>query len=365
MRAIFRASRLLDVPEVAEHLRFQALRRRYYDRFWQRAAASIGARSARWEYGYTRISSGGMTLIARLADLRLDDHLTLDLMGNKLLTYKLLAEQGSDVPRHVRFSPIDPRPALSLLETTGRPLVVKPVGGTGGGRGVITGITDAWSLRQAAWLAARFDPDLIAEEQIEGHSYRLLFLDGHFLDAVRRDPPRLVGDGRATIRQLINRENASRLAGSPYTALSPLRLDRDARNYLKAQELSPSSRPALGETVIVKRAVNENAAAQNHVVGDLVHPATIAECSRLVTNLGIRLAGVDIIARDIAVPLGRGNGLIGEINTTPGLHHHDLVGSRAPSRNIAGAVLEHMFAKRAGVVQYGKIRSPLLHKVAG
>jgi D-alanine-D-alanine ligase-like ATP-grasp enzyme len=365
LRSLFRASRLLDIPAVLEMLRFRALRRRYYGQFWQRAAQSIGASCESWDYGYTRITRGGMTVIARLGDLRLDDHLTLDLMGNKVLTYKLLAEQGCEVPRHARFSLTNLEPALSLLETTGRPLVIKPVSGTGGGQGVITGIADPWSLRKAALIASRFDPGLIAEEQIEGHSYRLLFADGRFLDAVRRDPPRVVGDGRSSIRKLVSLENAERLRGLPFTALSPLQIDRDARNYLKAQQLSPSHVPAAGEIVTVKRAANQNRAAENIVVSTLVHPATVAECARLAVNLGVRLAGVDIIARDISKPLGRGNGLIGEINTTPGLHHHDLVAERSRSVNIAGQVLDHMFTVRSGVVQLDKVRSSLLHKVAG
>jgi cyanophycin synthetase len=219
-------------------------------------------------------------------------------------------------------------PALSLIGTTGRPIVVKPVSGTGGGNGVTTGITSRGDLIRAAWLASRFDTRLVAEEQVEGHSYRLLFLDGELLDAVRRDPPRLIGDGKRTIRALVNAENHRRLTQRPFTALSPLRLDQDALNYLRAQGLTPQSCPEAGETVIIKRAVNQNGAADNHAVTHLVHPLTAAVCARLVTNLGVRLAGIDILARDISRPLLRENGVIGEINTTPGLHHHSLAAER-------------------------------------
>ena len=68
--------------------------------------------------------------------------------------------------------------------------------------------------------AARFDPDLIVEEQIEGQSWRLLFIDGRFLDAVRRDPPRITGDGRHSIAALVAAENAARLTGRAAVDLS-------------------------------------------------------------------------------------------------------------------------------------------------
>ncbi|MGH6908261.1 MAG: hypothetical protein ACREDX_10445, partial [Aestuariivirga sp.] len=312
--------RLLDVPGEMARLRFAALRREYYDRFWVDAAQRIGATCEKWDFGYHRITREPLSAIVRLSEVRLDDHLTLELMGNKLLTYRLLAEQGLAVPRHARFSISDLTPALSLIDTTGRPIVVKPLGGTGGGNGVTTGITDRSGLRGAAWLASRYDPDFIAEEQIEGHSYRLLFLDGVLLDAVRRDPPRLVGDGKSSVRALVAAENRRRLSKRPFSALSPLTLDRDARGYLEAQGLTPHHRPGLGETLVLKRAVNQNSACDNHAVTHLVHPATAAACTRLLANFGVRLAGIDILARDIARPLTQENGLIGEINTTPGLH---------------------------------------------
>lgn len=344
VRKGFQGLRILDVPGFATGLRFAELRARYYDQFWFAVAQETGATWRKWSHGYTRLGRNGAEIIVRGPEVRLDDHLTLDLMGNKLLTYELLRQQGFAVPRHVRFSLRDMRPALDLLRDPGRPVVIKPVAGTGGGRGVTTGITDAASLRLAAFLASRFDLDLMAEEQVEGHSYRLLFLDGRMIDAVRRDPPKVIGDGRRSIAALAAEENRRRLTGRPFTALSPLEIDRDARLYLAAQGLGARSVPAHGEMVVVKRASNQNSSAENHSVRNDVHPATAAACSRLVSNLGVKLAGVDIIARDIGKPLGHGNGLVGEINTTPGLHHHHLVANPGSDRSVGAVVAEYLFA---------------------
>ena len=350
-RGFYRAQRLLDLPAVLELLRFRDLRRAFYDGFWQDSAASLGAACEVWDFGYHRIARNSISTLVRMSEVRLDDHLTLALMGNKLLTYRLLAEQGLDVPRHVRCAPTNLKPAHRLMVETGKPVVVKPVSGTGGGQGVTTGITDAKSLRRAARLASRFDPDLIAEEQIDGASFRLLYLDGKLIDAVRRDPPRLVGDGNSTIRQLVKAENRHRLTDRPFTALSPLRLDRDAQNYLTAQGLLLSSVPAANKIVVVKRAVNENTAAENHVVRGEVHPATVALGARLVQNLGVRLAGLDLLCRDISQPLTRANGLISEVNTTPGLHHHVLVSDPHSAAAVGSILLNHLFGTGSGVIR--------------
>ena len=346
-------SRVTDAESGVSRQAFRILRRAFYSSFWQEAAASVGASCEDWDFGYHRIARNGLSTLIHLSEVRLDDHLTLKLMGNKLVTYRLLAEQGLDVPRHVRCTPASLDPAHRLMAEIGRPLVVKPVSGTGGGQGVTTGITDAKSLRRAARLASRFNPDLIAEEQIEGASYRLLYLDGKIIDAIRRDPPRLVGDGKSTIRQLMKAETRRRLTGRPFTAMSPLRLDRDAQNYLAAHGLSPSNVPAAGEVIVVKRAVNENSAAENHVVLDEVHPATAALGARLVQNLGVRLAGLDVLCQNISQPLTRANGLIGEVNTTPGLHHHVLVSNPNNVAGVGAILLGHMFETRSGIIRAG------------
>ena len=364
---LFRSLRLLDVPDVAQHVKFQALRRRYYDLFWANVAREVGADFRKWDGGCHRLTRNGTVIIVRGPEVRLDDHLTLNLMGNKALTYELLAEQGLPVPRHVRFPVTDMSKAAALLRDAGRPLVMKPTFGTGGGRGVTTGITTLSSLRRAALWAARFDTDLIAEEQIEGRSWRLLFVDGRFLDAVRRDPPRVLGDGIRSIAALAAAENRGRLRGQPFTALSPIRLDRECTDYLAAQGITTRAVPSAGEIVILKRAVNENASAQNHSQRDLIHSSTIAACAQITQNLGVRLAGIDIIAHDISRALTRDNGIIGEINTTPGLHHHDLAATRAPGYSVAATLVNYMFETRSGTVSLpGSAQSsPQLRMAAG
>lgn len=350
MRMGLRGLRVLDVADMLRHARFQTLRKRYYDLLWPRLAQEIGVSFRKWDDGFARLSRNGTDIIVRGPELRLDDHLTLRLMGNKALTYQLMAEQGLAVPRHIRFRITELNRGLAFLEELGRPVVVKPNFGTGGGRGVITGITTPAQFKRAALSAARFDPDLIAEEQVEGESWRLLYFDGRLLDAVRRDPPRIVGDGLRTISALIGAENEDRLKGAPFRALSPIRIDRECSGYLAAQGLSPRSVPMAGESVILKRAVNENASAENHSLMEKVNPATVAACAALAGNLGVRLAGVDIIARNIAHPLDRANGIVGEINTTPGLHHHDLVSEKAPGRSPLATLLQEMFDSKAGTI---------------
>lgn len=349
-RLFYRAGFYLDVPGLIQLLKFRQLRARFYADLWQQTAVNIGAVCRGWDAGFMRIERDGLTTIVHQSTVMLDDQLTLDIMGNKALVYQLMSEKGYAVPDHLVFSVSEFDLCRDFFLSQVGPVVLKPAGGTGGGRGVTTGIRTLKALKKAFRLAARFDSRLIVEEQLEGHSFRLLYIDGRFVDAVRRDAPLIVGDATHTIRQLVAMENVRRLAGDPVTALSPLKIDRDCHNRLKELRLGPRDRLEAGQVIDLKKAINENAREQNHRVCDEVHPDTVRAGAALVRDLGVAFAGLDVICKDISKPLSADNGLISEINTTPGIHHHYLVSGPAAERPIADQVLEHIFQSRTGTM---------------
>ncbi len=350
-RLRYRAPFYLDFPSLMQLLKFKQLRDRYYRDLWQQAATNINAHFQDWNFGYGRISRHGLTTVVKEGTVMLDDHLTLKIMGNKALVYALMVEKGYAVPDFRQYSMVNFSEGEDFFLSQKKPVVVKPTSGTGGGRGVTTGITTLKVFRKASLLASSFDTNLIIEEQIEGQSYRLLYLDGKFIDAVRRDPPIIKGDGRHTIRQLVAIENKKRLAGRPVVALSPLKIDKDCLNKLHDSGLKIDVRPDPERIIELKRAVNENCSQRNHRVSKEVHHQTIIDGAKLVADLGVRFAGIDIICKDISQPLGHENGLISEINTTPGIHHHYLVSADCKQVPVAEHVLEYMFKSRQGVMK--------------
>lgn len=345
-----RASLLADLPFVFRTLKYRGIRRNFYREYWCQAATDIGAEWEDLGGGWYRITRQGLHTFVRDHQLMLDSALMLDLMGDKAKTLSLLKGLGRLLPASCAFSVRDMKPARDLLETHGR-IVVKPSFGTGGGRGVTTGVETEEALLDAARYAARFSGKLVAEEQVTGHNYRLLYLNGQFIDAVRRDPPTVFGDGTSSIRQLINRENRARLESSPALALSPLVVDRDARLYMKKNGLSLGTRPASGAKVQIKQAINENNRFGNWAVGETVSEHIRISCGKICSALGVQLAGVDLYCHDITGPFHPDNCTIGEINTTPGLHHHVLVANPMKSEPVAERILDLMFHNRNGVME--------------
>lgn len=343
--------RLTDVWGIFERRRFRAVRNRFYDQLWRDAAREIGAEIATLPGGLKQISRGNLRTFVDHSELMLDSAIISRLLLNKAVVFDLLAAKGLRIPQRQKFGMGSLDRALIFLRENGGPVVVKPADGTGCGHGVTTRIVDRYGLLKAARHAAAFHSELLVEAQLDGASYRLLYLDGEFIDAVRRDSPVVTGDGRSNIRQLVSAENDRRRSGDAITALSPLMIDLECKNTLSAHGFSPASVPSTGQEVMIKLAVNENSAAQNHLVREEVHPEIVEAGSRIVRDFGVCFAGLDVTATDISRPLADGNTVFNEINAGPGIHHHYLVADQSRVMNIAPRILEHLFSTRRGVVE--------------
>lgn len=332
----------------AEENGFASIRARFYQGFWKQAAAAAGAELHELEDGYWEARRGAAVTVIRDGEIALDDALRAGLARNKMLVARLLEPFGFTTPESVVCDPGSLHAGFELLGRTGGPVVVKPdgvpksrfvvPGGPGAGRGITCGVRTPRQLARAARWASLFGERLIVEKEVAGASYRLLYLEGLLIDAVRRDPPRIFGDGVSTIAELIRADNAERKLARPPLALHPLACDLDCQLALERQGLSAKAVPRAMQPVKVKTVCNENAAFDNHVAREKIHPALARIGAEFVRRLGLRLAGVDVMAADPSRPPEEGGLVFNEVNANPGLHHHWLVAEterRAPVGALA------------------------------
>lgn len=300
----------------------RAQRAAFYDQAWQDAARRLGAEIRPLEASTWEIQRGASRTRVHLNYTSLDDPVTLRVAGNKALVHRLLAEAGLPVPRHRSFALATLDEAKRFLSELAGPCVVKPCRGTGAGQGVTTGVRTPRQLLAAAATAASFQNDLLIEAMLPGANYRLLYLDGELLDVVRRDSPRLVGDGSATVATLVERMNRQRLHDGFAAAQTVLLPDLEMRHTLACQGLTMRSVPGAGRLVVLKSVVNDNQATDNHEARDEVCADIVMAGARAAAVLGIRLAGVDVISPDPRQALQSNGGAVLEVNTTPGFHMH-------------------------------------------
>lgn len=346
--------RLLKLPSPWDRARAFVLRRNtgrreaenhlagFYKRMWKEAAAAVGATVEDLGLGVFEIRRGDVCTRVVQNSTAMDDLATFCIARSKPVIYRLLKQNGLRAPRYAEFAIDDMRPAVDLLEAVGGDCVVKPGSGSGGGRGITTGIRTRWQLARAAHSASLFSDDLLIEEQIEGNNYRLLYLDGKLLDAVLRQPPSVTTDGRSSLLQLVQASNAQRLARGPKLAHGLLTIDLDMKRTLAKQGYTLASVPSAGKVVTLKTAINENAGPDNVTATDQLSEALIEEGARAAALARVRLAGVDVITRNPGVSLHESGGVILEVNTPPGYywHYHKRDGEFPLAAHVLNVLLQ-------------------------
>jgi cyanophycin synthetase len=307
------------------------------DKIWRDAASELGAEVRSLSPAFLEIRRGPQTVrITRRTVTPLTDVVSSDLTNDKPLVHRLLAEAGLPIPEYVVVPTDDVDEAADFLARVPPPLVVKPAEGTAG-HGVVGQIYTLEQLNRALRDSGRYGSRVLVERIVAGDTYRLLFLDGNLLDAIRRLPTCLQGDGRSTIEALMFREFERRIAaGGDAYGFRPFEVDLDTLGHLDHAHYKLDTVLPAGESIVIKTASNASGPAESafeDVCSDVV------DASRKAAEvLGIRVAGVDVVTSDPSRPLSETGGVILEVNV-PGLHHHYNVADPARARRVATPIL--------------------------
>jgi D-alanine-D-alanine ligase-like ATP-grasp enzyme len=167
----------------------------------------------------------------------------------------------------------------------------------------------------------------LVEKYYIGDDYRLVIVDQQLISAYRRVPLTIIGDGQHTIRQLLELRQADFLARDRDTVLKPDD-PRIAQKLQRDYEMNLSSVPPSEQQIQLLDIANLSAGGEAIDVTYVIHPTYIDLAVRLTRDMGLRLAGVDILTQGpIDEPLSPHH-LILEINAAPGLDHYAQIGEQ-------------------------------------
>ena len=314
---------------------------------WEEAAATLDAsfrELAPWLFEFSR---NGLAVHVLGQRTPFADPVSIELASAKDLTYELLARAGVRVPDHIVVHRSARHAACAFLEAGPTPLVVKPARGGGGGRGVTPSIERASQLERALQLAGSASERVIVERQATGEHFRFLLLDDEVLDVIRRGRPEVVGDGASTIEELMFAEYELRLEADSIEEMKPFSVDLDCLFTLEKQGLRLSTRPPAGTPVVVKTATNTSGGRMCVPVMEPAAREVVDQVCAAAAAVGVRLAGVDVVAPDIGRSLAASGGVVLEVNPIPGLQHHYNVADPEAATKVAIPVLEALFTERA------------------
>jgi O-antigen/teichoic acid export membrane protein/glutathione synthase/RimK-type ligase-like ATP-grasp enzyme len=319
-----------------------------YRSIWTEATRAVDADLVETTPGTFELRSGSRRAVVSDHILRLDPPVALDRARDKAAVTEALGHGGVPIPDQLAFASSDFAAARTFLAGAGGPCVVKPADGRTGS-GVTTNIRTPSDLLRAVVRAGADSDSLLIERQVPGTVYRLLFLDGRLLDVLARRPPRVVGDGRASIGALISGENDYRLRAGGRAGLSVVKIDLDCLLTLAADGLDLGSVPPAGVPVEVKRTTNQNGSSENWSVLGEVGSDMVEQARRAVELVGLRLAGVDVVTTDPLAPLATTGGAVLEVNGVPGIHYHYLIAQDSDYRPVAIPIVEALLDAAPGV----------------
>jgi len=192
-------------------------------------------------------------------------------------------------------------------------------------------------------VAAEHSSSVIVETYLRGDDHRLLVVNGELIAATRRTPGRVIGDGKHSIRELIDMVNQDARRGVGHEkVMTRLELDAQAEMMLARQGLNADSTVPADQVVLLRSTANLSTGGTATDVTDIIHPDNRDMAVRAVTAIGLDVGGVDFLCPDITESYKSVGGGICEINAAPGFRMH-VAPSEGTPRDAAGPVIDMLF----------------------
>ena len=211
--------------------------------------------------------------------------------------------------------------AFEYASTLGLPVIVKPNSGSQGSK------VELVHTRKGFYKALRaiFKSDRVAlvQRYITGNDYRLVVLDKEVVSAYQRIPLNVIGDGKSTIAQLLQKKQKKFIATSRDTQIK----NDDPRIIHKLQQQKLSMTSIAGKKVRVFLLDNANLSTGGDSVDVTknVHPEFKKLAIKLTRDMGLRLCGVDLMIAGTIQDKPKDYWIL-EINSAPGLDHYAKIG---------------------------------------
>jgi D-alanine-D-alanine ligase-like ATP-grasp enzyme len=307
----------------------------FYKQMWQEAARELSAEFIELAEGIWEVRYGGRLTRIHIHKVQLDDSVISTIAGNKPVCYAEMMKNNIPVPAFMTFRLNQLAEVREFMKKQTGFFVVKPAVGTSAGMGITTHIRSFRECRRATALASLYCNDILIESLVPGESYRFLVLNGKLIHVVRRRGVRVRGDGQSAIGQLC--EDGRTLRRLRW-GRDPIGADRDLEAMLQAQKLSLQYVPRNWQDILIRSTASSSTntvevrTVYDEDVTALICDDLRAQAERAAQIFSSRFTGVDIITLDPTVSLERSGGVVTEINTNPGLHHHYNLANNGVSR---------------------------------
>lgn len=279
-----------------------------------------------------------------------DSYISPLIMENKVVTKKVLAKAGFNVPQSVEFTSLEQAVASYPL-FVGRAVVIKPKS-TNYGLGISIfqqGVHNRDDFAKAVEIAFREDKEIMVEDYLVGTEYRFFVLGEETLAVLLRVPANVVGDGVHTVAELVATKNAHPLRGDgSRTPLKKIALGDIEQLQLKEQGLTVDSIPAKDQLVQLRANSNISTGGDSIDMTDEMHDSYKRLAVGITKAMGAAVCGVDLIIPNLKKPAEASLNSWGviEANFNPMMMMH-IFPYAGKSRRLTQNVIKMLFPELA------------------
>ncbi|WP_249869258.1 acylphosphatase [Oceanobacillus saliphilus] len=262
-----------------------------------------------------------------------------DVCANKELTKQYLSKAGVPVPEGRMFNEnSDEEEIINFAKTMRFPVVLKPTDGNAG-KGVFANIQSIDELRGIIPYVRGVlgFKEIIVENYIPGDEFRICVIEDRLLGAMNRRPASILGDGKHSVKQLIDQINQIRKM-NPHLTSRLIKKDREVITMLERKGYNMNSIPADGERVFLREKSNLSAGGDAIDVTDEL----TQNVKNIAINAGKAIPGLFHYGVDMIVDKENDTGVILEVNARPGIGGH-LFPMEGKPRDFAKEIIDYYF----------------------
>jgi len=267
--------------------------------------------------------NGNVQYVKQATKTSLDNYASVLAMENKLVTKRILEENGIRVPKGEDYTNAETAKS-DYVRFRGMPVVIKPNQTNFG-----TGITilkenmDELTFQHAVDIAFEYDSTILIEEFITGKEYRFFVIGDEVAGILHRVPANVTGDGIKSIRELVRTKNEDPLRGKGYhTPLEKIQLGEAEAMFLQAQFKDFDYIPAYGETVYLRENSNISTGGDSIDFTDDIPDSYKQIAIKAAQALNVTITGLDMIIPNLTKDASDDNYAIIELNFNPAIHIH-------------------------------------------
>ncbi|HLD31441.1 MAG TPA: hypothetical protein VJB37_00925 [Patescibacteria group bacterium] len=276
--------------------------------------------------------AGKRFLLERHITVTRNSYVSGRLTEYKDITYKLLVSHGWSSPKTESFyyKTYNRRQVEDQLHNLVYPIIIKNAHGSNS-QGVFPFIMDGHEAQKIIRKNLPKYQSMIAQEMVFGKEYRILVLGDRVIAGLQMIHPHIVGDGRSTVRKIIQTKQNTTERRTPF--------DKKLLYILKKQGVKLRSVLPKNKIIYIKGNACLAEGGETKDITDDIHPEIKKMAVSLSKMVGKNLIGIDLICTDIFKYPDKKYFFILEINGNPSLDIHNHPTHGRP-RNVAKKIIQ-------------------------